>query len=227
MTRMGRRIPQVAALRTFSPRNEGHGFWNIAVILALFGVLNLVTGLVYDAYDKVVAQQVIRGEATVGPITITEPNTVLIVTTAMNLRLQNWAFGEAVLLDADGEDLASFGDELWNETGVDSGERWYSSRNEFKQKITVPQPGTYRIGFQVQLGKIGQTRGVIDPNASARVTVTKAAGSSLPHLIAGFGLLFLSVMAQGLSDHRVSLFTGMLKIVGGCVVVVALLLIVF
>lgn len=155
----------------------------IAIITLGFGVLSLVTGLVFSVVGTRLANATLPAEGgRVGPVVVERANTVLDVEVYQPFRADGWSYVEAEVQDEEGEYLFGFGEELWAESGYDGGS-WHEEKNDYDLNVTIPEPGTYYLAFTAQAA--GVQYGGYSPAIETRVTVEKKIGSSLPFLVAG------------------------------------------
>jgi len=155
----------------------------VGIIMILFGIVSLITSAFFtmDAGKPVTFQLPAQG-GTVGPITTKQKDTVLLLDVSQYMNENGWIFVEGEVQNADEEYLFGFGDELWHESGYDEGP-WTEWHTDFDLKVTLPDEGTYYLGFTTQ-SKPPATAPIV-------VKVEQKVGSTVPHFAAGLlGLIF-------------------------------------
>jgi hypothetical protein len=209
--------PQPDPPRRDPPARESIDYTKVAYVFIAFGLLGLLTSFVLSfSAESVFHSDVTRQEAParpgdtvagksgtlagdddavepgeqyptlsyaiVGPIGVTSDSQVLQVGVDASLPVNSWNFVEGELLDADKDYLFSFGKELWHEDGTDDGGYWNEADRSYQMKITIPVKGTYYLNIK--------TEGDKTPD-DIYVTIDRAVGSSIPHMI--FGILTLAI----------------------------------
>ena len=180
----------------------------IGISIIMFGILSLFTALFFDASGGAASSFELSGAGEIGPIEVTEDNTVLQVLVRLPVRQiqdtygygdapNGWAVVTGELLSANKDTLFSFSDELWAESGYDEG-HWTEIKNNYDLKLTVPAKGTYYMYMDIEskdleLGTLG-------------VRVDRMVGSTVPHFAAGFlglllGLLVFLVSRSQIAAH--------------------------
>lgn len=165
------------------------------------GVISLLTAAYFSSGERLTRQTIPATSAMIGPIQITEPGTVLEITVQQALVAPSdpyggggstWSFVGGEVLDDEHEYLFGFGGELWAESGFD-GSYWTESDTTYDLKVTMPEAGTYYLGFNTES----------DPNIQPNditVTIDRKRGSAIPHFVLGlvgvvFGF-FMSLIAS-------------------------------
>lgn len=153
-------------------------------------IIFLLTALFLDGKGAISEQQTLPGSGgTVGPVKVTEPNTVVKIDVTQNISTNSaWSFVTGELLDANREYLTGFGDEFYYETGYDSEGGWTEQEKDFDNKLTIQKPGEYFFNFNVE-SNIG-----LDVLPDMRVRIESKVGSSIPHFAGGMLLLIGSVL---------------------------------
>ena len=152
-------------------------------VILLFGVLCYFTSCAMDVNTGIdVDERLSATGGEVGPFTVDE-QTVLDVEVEQRIErgrrtFRRWSFVTAELLDANKNYLTGFGGEMWHEAGYDDGEYWRESKNEYANKITIPEAGTYYLRFKTESDVPHHELSPIE------VEVRGTLGSSLPHHIA-------------------------------------------
>jgi len=124
----------------------------VGIVLSLFGLLCIVTALVLSGSGKRELKAKLPPEGgQVGPVVVKKANTVLAINVEQQFRVDGWSYLEGEVLDADENYLFGFGDELWAESGYDEG-NWHEEKNDYDLYVTIPEPGTYYLGFVGQVG---------------------------------------------------------------------------
>lgn len=199
------------------PSRESVDYTKVAYVFIAFGLLSLLTAFVlsFDAesvfHSNVTRQEapsrpgdIVAGKsdtpasdddavepgeqypmlsyAIVGPIEVTSDGQVLQVGIDASLPVNSWNFVEGEVLDANKGYLFSFGKELWHEDGTDEDGYWNEADRSYQMKITIPVKGIYYLNIK--------TEGDKTPD-EIYVTIDRAVGSSIPHMI--FGILTLAI----------------------------------
>ena len=172
------------------------------VVIAI-GVISLMTAAYFTSGERLTRQTVPPNGGIVGPLRLDEPGTVLEVhvqqpqnarsgTTDVFGTSSTWSFVSGEVLDDEHEYLFGFGDELWAETGYD-GSSWSEAKSSYDLKVTIPEAGTYFLGFETESPPNVQPSDVT-------VTIDRKRGSAIPHFVLGIGAvllgLFLSLVAS-------------------------------
>lgn len=166
-----------------------------SIALVLFGIVSLLTALFittsagraeYRRFEAGVADKIM------GPIAVEATGGVLHIEVrqAFATGENAWAFVGGELLDADLEFLMGFGEEVWSESGYESGYYWAESKLDFDLNLTVPESGQFYVKFDIEESA---------PNATGElaVSVEPRYGSGVPHFATGlFALLFGLVMLE-------------------------------
>lgn len=196
---------------------EGNGAAKLARLASLViigvGIVSLLTAAYFNSGDRLAFESLPANGGTVGPITITDPGTVLQVTVKQPQTLptrrssrgfgsygttsnSTWTFVEGEVLDEDEQYLFGFGEELWKETGYD-GSYWTESYDEFDLKVTIPDPGTYYLGFTTQVAP-GSSPGTM------QVRVDRMRGSAIPHFVFGIVAILLGLLLRFMTSNAVA-----------------------
>lgn len=173
------------------------------------GVVSLLTAAWFTAGERLLVDRLPPEGGVVGPIQITEPNTVLEVKVRQSLNLpggssygtrSTWSFVSGEVLDAEQEYLFGFGDELWKESGYD-GTYWTESKDDYEVKVTIPESGTFYLGFTTELPQIGRAAGG-SPGPIA-VRVERKRGSAIPHFVFGICAILLGLLMRFFASKAV------------------------
>lgn len=172
--------------------------------LSLSGLILLTLGFIYwltslwmaIGSSRLLYQELPLTGGIVGPFEIKKPAATCVLEIYKDFRssMENaWNWIGIELLDAKKKYLFSFGDELWNERGIDGeGYSWHESKKRFKMKFVISEPGSYYLRMRTESsGSNSQDFILLD--------LRQAKGSSmlffwvgLVLMLAGGGLIFYS-----------------------------------
>ena len=149
------------------------------VMIFLFGVVCLITSAMFGSDDgKTVSGTLPPSGGNIGPIVVSNDNTVLEFSVKQKLNGYGWSYLDGEMLDQNKEYLFGFGYEFWHETGYDEG-RWDQQKNKFDFKLTVPKKGTYYAHLYTEQPSYKPIGGDI------QAWITPIKGSSVPYFAAG------------------------------------------
>ena len=170
--------PPQGAPQADKPKAAGHEKLKaVGVIMILFGIVSLFTSAFFTmSASKPVSFQLPPEGGTVGPIKTKAENTVLLIELKQHMNSNGWIFVEGEVMDDDEEYLFGFGEELWHESGYDGGP-WTEWKTDFDLKVTIPEKGTFYLGFKTESQPAATT--------PINVKVEQKVGSTVPHFAAG------------------------------------------
>ncbi len=156
-------------------------------ILGIYGIVCLITALVMSSGTEVARETVMENEQLVGPIKLDGNNTVLNIEIRNIVEMMRWRYVGIDVLDSKQNYLFGFGDELWSETGRDSGGQWTERKKEYDMDITIPNPGTYYLKVTTESNS---REGPV-----VTLIITKVLGSAFPFVVlAGLALIYPVVL---------------------------------
>ena len=174
------------------PAHLGH----LALLYVAFAALCLITSYFYST-GSLERRENVGPDGLVGPIEITGSNSVYEVAVHRTRSVTNtWSYVEVQVLDANKEYLFSFGDELSLYSGRDSEGFWRERNETYSTKLTIPEPGTYFLKFVIEESSRA--------NSGFGVTLSRMAGSSLVHLVAGIAALVIGIVLNELRNRTIS-----------------------
>lgn len=184
--------------------DDGLDLGKIALVVLGFAILYFVTALLLSLESTVVDSNV-SADQPVGPIKVEDAQSVYRVAVTGSLPDQSWRYVEVELQDLEGSYLLSFGKELWRESGRDSDGPWREAELDFDTKITIPEPGDYLLGFNVE-GAGASESGATDFTATTRlhVRVYEVGGSSIPHMVVGILLIAVGLVLNEMKNLTIS-----------------------
>ncbi|MFV2055165.1 MAG: hypothetical protein ACC707_01815 [Thiohalomonadales bacterium] len=160
---------------------------SLSKILFIYGLFSLVVAFAMSfSTGKEIRQSVSMAGGEVGPIQVTDANSVYLIDVFQSVGSNSWSSITIDVLDENKQYLFAFGDELWKESGYDSDGSWTESNNSFNIKVTFPKEGIYYLSLA---GENSNN----NPNALARVTVNQKIGSSLAFSIIGILSLLAAI----------------------------------
>ena len=146
----------------------------------IFGLICLFTAWVLSSHSGDVAEQNFPPSGgKFGPITVDEENEVVEIVIAQRVGNRQWSSVEGRVVDASGNYLFAFSEELWFESGYDAEGAWQEGKNHYDISVTFPKPGDYFIDVS---SVNSRSSGVGDIHVKAN----KKVGSSIAHLWLGF-----------------------------------------
>lgn len=123
----------------------------LAILLLVFSLLCAVASVYYGRdVGPLMAKQFDGNGGIIGPLEVTEPNTLYEFRAIRSVPYGSWSFVGIELMNDEGEYLMGFGDEFWAETGYDSEGRWTESYNEFSTNVVIPSAGVHFIKVNVE-----------------------------------------------------------------------------
>ncbi len=170
------------------------------VVLILFALVFLAAALHRDLSETLVSETVTVKQV-VGPITLTEPNTILTISLTHRTPKSRWAYLEATLSDAQNRSIVSFGDEFYDES-----ERVGHNTSRVKEttdlRVLVREPGAYFLRFWGEEAPSGSLASLAQSTAAkVDVRVDRHNGDSSYFHPAGWSLLAVGLLLA-LSNHR-------------------------
>lgn len=156
-------------------------------ILGTYGVLCLLAAAIMSIDTSDVTSQWLPAEGgRFGPIVTQSDNEVVTVSLRQSLGLMKWSAVDVDVLDAQGNYLFAFGDELWHEAGRDSDGRWEEAKSDYSLSMTLPEAGEYFLRVVAQ--------GNTPPASAPQIYV-----SSVGELGSSLGFMWLGILSLGVT----------------------------
>ncbi len=191
----------------------------LAFLLLGFGGLCLITTLFLSTGSTLLDTKFPKGNIEVevkkrnykvdmgvaGPIEIDKAGKVLEMEVHHDVTTNNWSHVSVHLLDENKEYITGFGEELWHETGYDSGGRWEEAKEQYSMNMTVPEAGTYYLKMIEETDMKKRHLG-----RKARLIVSTQQGSTVHIKVAGFvslalGFLFMMFAGKATNEEGLGL----------------------
>ena len=163
-----------------------------------FGLICLLTSWALSSHTgDSIKQRFPPSGGKFGPIEITEENTVMEIEVSQRVNDRHWSNIDARVIDSYNNDLFSFSEGLWFETGYDADGAWQEGKSQYDMPVTFAKPGRYFIDFTTTNS---EDRGVGDIFVEANEKV----GSSVAHLWLGLLSLIIGAVIIYLTNFSVN-----------------------
>lgn len=146
----------------------------------MFGITCLLTAWILSSHiGDAIKQNFPSAGGQFGPIKIHEKNEIVELKISQHVGDRHWSAIDAEVVDAKGNYLFAFSEELWFETGRDSEGPWKEGKRNYDLSLTFPEPGNYFINFNSENSRNSSVGDI-------RVEARKKLGSSIAHFWIGF-----------------------------------------
>lgn len=170
-------------------------------IFIFFGLLNLFSSFSYSSTQKTLLSKNIssielnfKDGVIIGPFKTLKKREVVDININASIPRQSWLFIDGEMLDKNKEYLFGFSKELSYYSGRDAEGQWTEYINTATTKVTIPKPGTYYV-------KIKSEQEYYKPLSSARITISKKNGSTIPHIWMGIFCLICACVTHEKSER--------------------------
>lgn len=159
-------------------RKRKKNFNLVILALLIFSFVSWMTSYYFDTTTgKPLVKMINESDNLLGPIEIKHPKAAYRLTVSQNIPPIGgvWSYVTGEVLDSEKEYLYSFGDEFWYESGSDSDGVWKETKNNYRQKMTFREKGTFYFKFLIERSPLG--------DGDVTVSFVRLKGSSVYHYV--------------------------------------------